>query len=62
MVKPSVKEALGVPGASLGQAPCAVQPQLGIPFIQTHPGPSVTLPQAWEQNRQFLPGLGGAWS
>lgn len=34
------------PGASLGQAPCAVQPQLCIPFLQTHPGPSVTLPQA----------------
>lgn len=62
MVKPTVEQALGVPGALLGQAPCAVHPQLCIPFIQTLPGPSVVLPQALGSDRQFLAGLGGAWS
>lgn len=58
MVKPTVEQDLGVPGPLLGQAPCAVLPQLCIPFVQTHPGPSVILPRAPGSERT-IPGR--AW-
>lgn len=48
----------GCPWSLLGQAPCAVQPQLCIPFVQTHPGPSVVLPQTLE-SEWTIPGR--AW-
>lgn len=57
-MKPTVKQDRGVPGPPLGQAPCAVQPQLCIPFVQTCPGPSGVLPQALGSERT-IPGR--AW-
>lgn len=57
-MKPTVKQDLGVPGPLLGQTPCAVQPQLCIPFVQIRPGPSGILPQALGSERT-IPGR--AW-